>query len=356
METTGRWQLTLGELRVALRAADPAAVLCPPRILRRVIKQHRRVSGPGLHVPHHECYVISRRELLEIAEPAEMGLADASQLAELVVLLIEPEAGALAGMPRARALREYWRLLFHARLHAALAERIERGELTPDTVRERVEALGAVEFDEIRTVLRGEDLQLPPAADLDVYEEFVAFYCELEHFAPALVASCFPSLDDRDAVQRLIAADVDAQAIYRQTTLAGAVENPDDESGEEPALVAERVEPTVAISPRRSEQTYCRVMERADRARARGNLVRSAILRWQATRVVGPKLARAARHEARHDLERLLRRLRAAIELDETTCDTWTDALAALLPPAARGFWTAEARLLYDLQKVCVDH
>src|SRR5262249_45834041 len=28
----------------------------------------------------------------------------------------------------------------------------------------------------------------------------------------------------------------------------------------------------------------------------------------------------------------------------------------ALLVPAADGFWTVEARLLYDLQKVCVDH
>ena len=28
----------------------------------------------------------------------------------------------------------------------------------------------------------------------------------------------------------------------------------------------------------------------------------------------------------------------------------------ALVPSAMRGIWTPEARLLYDLQKVCVDH
>lgn len=34
----------------------------------------------------------------------------------------------------------------------------------------------------------------------------------------------------------------------------------------------------------------------------------------------------------------------------------WCDALMPLLGPASRGIWPVEARLLYDLQKVCSDH
>ena len=37
------------------------------------------------------------------------------------------------------------------------------------------------------------------------------------------------------------------------------------------------------------------------------------------------------------------------------TVDDWQAALVSLLAPAARGFWTNEGRLLYDLQKVCME-
>src|SRR5205823_499383 len=34
----------------------------------------------------------------------------------------------------------------------------------------------------------------------------------------------------------------------------------------------------------------------------------------------------------------------------------WRQVLPTLLAPAARGTWPDEARMLYDLQKVCIDH
>ena len=45
---------TLAELEKVLSAADPAALLVPPRILRRVIKKHSGLTGPGLQVPHRQ--------------------------------------------------------------------------------------------------------------------------------------------------------------------------------------------------------------------------------------------------------------------------------------------------------------
>ena len=66
--------LTVDELQRLLRAADPAALLVSPRILRRVIKKDRGLSGPGLQVPHRKSYVIARERLLSIADRAELGL------------------------------------------------------------------------------------------------------------------------------------------------------------------------------------------------------------------------------------------------------------------------------------------
>ena len=45
-----------------------------------------------------------------------------------------------------------------------------------------------------------------------------------------------------------------------------------------------------------------------------------------------------------------------ALGADEDGLREWRKALLAPLERSSRGFWTAEARLLYDIQKVCVDH
>ena len=63
-------------------AADPAALLIRSRILRRVIKQDRRLTGFGLRVPHRKSYTIGREPLLEIVDRAELGLAEDAALPE----------------------------------------------------------------------------------------------------------------------------------------------------------------------------------------------------------------------------------------------------------------------------------
>lgn len=352
---TGIWGLTLEELENAVQTADPAALLVPPRILRRVIKHDRQVPGPGLRVPHRKTYVVGRNQLLSIADRPELGLPPTARLPERVILLSRPERETLLAMTRNRALVKYWRLLFHARVHVALDDLRSAGGLGPETVRARIQALGSTVFEEVRLVLRGEDMLLPPGDDAAVYEEFIAVFLELRYFAPGLLASYFPTINDYDAVLQLVCQDVDAASIYDATQLPGAVQAADEEPAYDDAWAEVPIEPG-SLPRKPSERTYCRIMERADRARARGNLVRSAMLRWQASKYVGAKLGRSARSEARGDLERLARRLRAAIELPEHQVAPWATALAALLPAASERVWTAEARLLYDLQKVCVDH
>lgn len=94
----------------------------------------------------------------------------------------------------------------------------------------------------------------------------------------------------------------------------------------------------------------------ADRAANLGNLVRAMRLRLRAARAVGGERADAARAAALAALDQLVERLRAALKLDDDGVSQWRAALMPLFEPASIGIWPVEARLLYDVQKVCLDH
>ena len=51
----------------------------------------------------------------------------------------------------------------------------------------------------------------------------------------------------------------------------------------------------------------------------------------------------------------LVDRLQTALGIEDQEPRPWREALLALAHQTPRGLWTVEARLLYDLQKVCVD-
>jgi hypothetical protein len=95
---------------------------------------------------------------------------------------------------------------------------------------------------------------------------------------------------------------------------------------------------------------------RAERVSRRGNLVRAAILRYKALRLAPPTQAGSLRGAARREIEHLVARLERALHFPTRDRADWLRCLLALLEPAARGFWPTEARLLYDLQKVCIDN
>ncbi len=87
-----------------------------------------------------------------------------------------------------------------------------------------------------------------------------------------------------------------------------------------------------------------------------GNLVRAAILRTRAARLGTSAEARQSRADARADLNRLAHRLQRALGFSNAEAEDWSKSLISLLDVSSRGIWTPEARMLYDLQKVCVDH
>src|SRR6476646_7010556 len=123
MSVSHESRLDAAEVRRLLRAADPAALLVPPRLLRRVIKHDRKLTGLGLQVPHRKSYVIGRDALLALAGRDELGLDPGRELPPTVLLLARPEPEELAARPRGQLLVKYWRLLFHAAVHRAVAGR-----------------------------------------------------------------------------------------------------------------------------------------------------------------------------------------------------------------------------------------
>jgi hypothetical protein len=358
MPETAAPGLTVADLERALTRAEPAALLVPPRILRRVIKKDRGLGGAGLQVPHRKSYLIARDALLRIVGVDDLGVTADRELPGTLLLFPRPDERRLGVLPREDTLLKYWRLLFHARVHLAVTRRRADGKLSDAAVLERVARLGAAELAEIRAVLRQERFLLPPAGPAEVYEEFAALYLELRYFARDRLPVWFPDVTDFEPVDRLLAEDVNGDGIFAATRLEGAPEPtltaPPDEEEEAEAPPPE--EPAAAPAEVPAEEPAPRLSAKADRAAARGNRARTAILRQCVAEAAPPEQRPARFAAARRELDRLLLRLRAALHLPQEEIGRWREALYALLGPAASGLWPVEARFLYDLQKVCVDH
>jgi hypothetical protein len=334
-------------LERALAATETRPLLVDARLVRRVIKRHRHLPGFGLQVPHARCYWIGRAALLDIVSAAELGRA-AADLPDEVILLPRPDADERA-RPDEELLTHLWRYAFHARVHLE----IERRRLSEAMLRERIHRIGQTEFDEIRLVLRQDDLLLPPREDPEAYAELGALYLELRHFAPARIGDTFPILGDHRAIDAVLAQDVDAERLLAACRPAGAPETP--------RLAAPPPEPAAeeaAEEPGAEEPPPGTLRGEAEEARRRGNVVRSALSRMRLAAAGGPE-AGAAEAEARADLAALARRLDAALRAPGgeggpgIDVKAWEAILFALCRRAAHRlvFRWVEARLLYDLQR-----
>jgi len=323
--------LDFAELARLVRRADADAVLVPARLVRRVIRHQCGLTGFGFQVPHRKCLVTTRDRLIEVATAFELDIGTEGDLPSTVFLLAAPVESEFAAVPRDRLLLEYWRLLFHVRVHAAIA-----GRLGAAGVRKRIAALGRDCFDEAVAVLRQERMLLPPGTDVHAYEEFAATFLELYHFAPGLIGAYFPAIDEPAHVQELLAREVDDRALFESTRLQGALDpEPDNRLDDD----SPQHESTPAVPG-----DVHRMQQRLRLAENRGNDVRAAVLAVRA----------GLADEVERPLRRLAERLWVALGCADTDAAMWHRALSPLVAPAARGFWPPEARLLADLQSLCV--
>ena len=205
--------------------AGEGVLLVEGRVLRRVIKAHRNIKGLGLSVPHVHCYALPRDELLRVAAPEDIDpnvRATLTRSTELrsVILVARLSAAETSRLPAAEVTNRLWRAAFHARIHVEVEERMDSGVLPEAAVRERIDRIGQTEFDEIREMLRQDDVLLPPGSDREAYAEFVALFLELRYFAPRLLATTFPSLNAAK-VEPEIARDVDAKLLLERACPEG---------------------------------------------------------------------------------------------------------------------------------------
>lgn len=331
--------MKLAELRQALRTADPAAVLVSQDVLERVIRSAHKLSSFTWHVPHRKCFCVDRHLLFHDVEQDELELEPNRLLPSVVILLARPASERAADLERGPTLLKYWRRLFHAAVHRALNARVAEQALTPTVVREYIGIIGPGPFEEVRTVLWQDEMLLPDADELSIFIEFASVYLELRHFAPHLLTVHFPSLPSHELIDELLKQHVDGNALFQQTRLPGS---PD------PALHETQID--------ESYDFYNKLDRSARQAAQSGNDVRAAILYTRAARVAPAPLTERAQGEAKRHLHRLVDRLQPALGLSEHEMTQWVQVLPALLDKADQGNNPTEARLLFDLQLVCIDH
>jgi hypothetical protein len=332
--------MTLDELKEALLVADPAAVLVSSHLLARVIREVHGLRSQAIQVPHRKSCILDRHILFRHVEPDDLDLSPDRLLPTRVILLARPPLDRRNNLEREGTLLTYWRRLFHARVHFHLEQRVAEGGLGPDEIADRVAHIGATEFEEVRAVLQKEQFLFPQAGPRDVYIEFAAVYLELRFFLPDLLPVYFPAIRDRARIDELLARDVDAGELFARTRLADVTGPPvrPDRSADEPT-------------------DYCWKLTREARRAARaGNTVRAAILRTRAARIAPAALTLHLRGEVLDDLEQLTARLQAALKLTDEEAREWRKDLPGLLEKTGDEQWSVEARLLYDLQKACVEN
>jgi len=350
--------LTLLGLERAIRDTDSPVLLVPPRILRRVIRQHQSLRGLRLDVPHAASYVVSREDLLKIVNEFELGIERGADLPDRIILLPEPDGETLRSTAAQALLTRYRRLLFHGRVHLELEERLARGEGGEATLPAWLHRIGGTEFDEIRTVLLQEGFLFPSADQRSVFIEFAAVYLELGYFAPASLALWFPALDRSPNVEAVLAEAVEADRLLEATGLPGAVPPSDDRlPSRSEAIAGPPASPPLPPRPRSpSLKTYQRLARRADWAASQGNLVRSCVLWMRAASRARGKAVSRAHAEVLANLGHLVQRLQSALGFPDAEVESWLVTLSTLAAWSDEGLRSREARLLWDLQRICVDH
>ncbi len=335
----------------------PLILVVLPRIVDLVVQQDYSLA-PAFFTQRRRSHAISGERLLQIVDWDEIGLTEGTPLPDEVILVAQPRQRRQAILRGESAELRSWRLAFQALAVLRLQQRADEGFLSAPRVHERIEEFGRDVFGEIEAILRRELRLFDDDGLQRIYIEFVALHAELSSFAPQALDTYFPSLAGQHALVRsLCYGDFDLEKTLEDTRPSGceyperAILGEDDATEEDQALD----QPLPPLKP--SAKRHASLLKWADAAREHGNAVVSAILYRRASRVAPePEMMQEAEKQAHEVIDTLLVRLRRALAFNEDEALRWRAALLALFRYSFRGFWNTNKRLLYDLQKVCVDY
>ncbi len=338
---------TSNKLESLLQAVEPAVRLVHERHLRQIV-YYLQDRGQRLPTNTELPFWFDRSDLVAAdVLPAQTWHG----LEQRLLLITNPDDRLIDSQPLAFQLREYWRILFRARILKTLDDKQAHGATREASCYEKLRRFGEAAAREIRFVLESDHLIARDATHFDCYRMFAAISLDLAYFFPEGVREYFPSLPDWQTVHGILAEDIDAKQIYYAVRPEGASETAEPISGNANATVAAVGQSRRALSV----DAIARTIEQATAASQRGNEVRAAILRMQvAMATPGPECEQAF-NQAFAELKQLVQRLADFNRWDPATAETWQEALRPLLPLAASGDWPRAARCLYELQRIPAD-
>lgn len=338
------------QIEQALRSAVPEAVFASPRVVRRIISADLDLPLLRARVPHRDSIALPPARLLELADDV---WALPAPLPETILLVARPQAEAFAAAGRPALVREYARLLSHARLDVAARELLAEESIDGPDFRDLAERVGELPFAEATAVLVQEGLVRDASDRREAMAEFIATVLEMAEFSPALLPAWFPAVDDHDRLVRLFDTLVDGDRILAR--LRPVIVQWPSEPDRPDSLPAAAGPPPPPGGLTRRAAAFVR--RRTLAAARRGNDVRGALLQWRLetlSRGDDAGRARAARGLGRR-VNRLVERFERAVGLGGVSREDATAAVAAVVERAAGSAWSQPARFLYDLQKICVD-
>lgn len=342
------------DVEAEIHRLEPRAFVVMPRVLRRVIRSELELSSIWLRVPHAGTYVIPRDRLVWFVAWDELGIEVGESLPDMILLIAREDRFTGSGIEqKPQLLMKYWRALFHARLDLELQGLLSPAYFPLAELRSRIDQIGQTEFDEIKGVLKSEGLLLDPESARQTYAEFVALYHELKFFEPELLGHYFPSLAITDALDNVLKESLPAEEIFEATRPPGLRTSTDVVSLRE--VLPNTAEEVHGVRGRRSPVLARWLMRAAVKPGSRGNDARAAMLLAGALEAAPQDLVPELETEFNRHLEQLATRITRALELEDATIPRWREVLAALARSSRHGFWNNASRLLYDLQKVCVD-
>jgi hypothetical protein len=342
--------LSAPDFEAVLRSVEPSVRLLSERRLLKVIvylRDHDRAIPLNPDLP----LWVSREDLLASDVVPESVYEGESPR---VLLITDVNDRMLEGRPREEQLRAYWPLLFQSAVMAEVDRKVAAGQLTEDQCALRLSRFGARPAREIEFVLKSDHEADPEADAISLYRAFAAVYLAAVSFSPRSVDDLFPSLPDPSIVVELLSRDFDVAGLLARTRPPG-VPDPEPAPAPEDWYTSDDGLPVDPAVPESVDVHLSGVMNRASEAEQKGNVVRAAILRTQASRKAEGDAGERAAMAARTAIGRLVENLGDVLDWDEPTRREWRQALAPKLAPAAGGIWPRAARCLYELQKIPAD-
>lgn len=341
------------QIEQTLRAAVPEAMFASPRAVRRIIRADLNLPILGSRVPHRDCVALRPRRLLELTDDV---WALPTVLPDTILLVARPDAETAARHGPNALPREYCRLLYHGCLDIAARRALAASSIDDAGYRDLVDRVGEVPFAEAAAVFADEGLLRRQADSREVMAEFIAVVLEMAAFSPRLLAAWFPAVEDHDRLVALFDGLVDGAAIRARVQPARF---PEPEGTEHPPPIAASVAVDHVWRPsgRHASNTADFLRHRSLDAARRGNDVRGMLLQWRRRALArGDGMGRApAARGLECCINRLVRRLERCVGLAGFSRRAMASVVAEIVDRAGGSAWSQPARLLYDLQKMCVD-